>query len=221
MPATSRCSVLSEPTAPSISSSVPSRMFASGVLSSCDMCRRNLLRSSEISSSRTRSHSSWRPSACRSVGPGDRDGLVEPAVSDVADGLVDLPDRPGEEHREHHDQCDRDRHQRGGLPEQPSAHGLGLGLQLLELAVGLAARQARQLPGVACELVELPQACGRRAAGDCESTALAISVTVSRMRAITALRPSLPPGSACEAVERLEQQLAVLLERSRAGPGAE
>ena len=69
MVVTSRWPLCSSPTAPSISSSVPSRMFASGVLSSWDMWRRKRLRSSASSSRRWRSHSSWRPRRSRSRGP--------------------------------------------------------------------------------------------------------------------------------------------------------
>ncbi len=67
--ATSRWLSSIGPTAPSSSRSVPSRMFASGVLSSCDMWRRNRFRSRAMSSRRVRSHSSWRPRAERSAGP--------------------------------------------------------------------------------------------------------------------------------------------------------
>ena len=66
---TSRCPLSSSPTAPSISRSVPSRILASGVLSSCDICRRNRFRSWARSSRRWRSHSSWRPRRSRSSGP--------------------------------------------------------------------------------------------------------------------------------------------------------
>ena len=66
---TSRWLESSSPTAPSISSSVPSRMLARGVLSSCDMCRRKRLRSWASSSSRWRSHSSCPPRRSRSCGP--------------------------------------------------------------------------------------------------------------------------------------------------------
>ncbi len=67
--ATSRWLSSIGPTAPSSRRSVPSRMFASGVLSSCDMWRRKRFRSSAMSSRRVRSHSSWRPRAERSAGP--------------------------------------------------------------------------------------------------------------------------------------------------------
>ena len=91
--------------------------------------------------------------------PLHRDRVVEPAVADVADGLVDLADRPRQEHREQHDQADRDRHQRRGLPVQPAADVLGLGLQLLQFAVRLRAGELRELPGVARQLRESRAAC--------------------------------------------------------------
>ena len=75
--ATSRWLESSSPTAPSISSSVPSRMLASGVLSSCDMWRRKRLRSCASSSRRCRSHSSCPPRRSRSCGPETAIGLVK------------------------------------------------------------------------------------------------------------------------------------------------
>ena len=75
--ATSRWLESSSPTAPSISSSVPSRMLASGVFSSCDMWRRKRLRSCASSSRRLRSHSSCPPSRSRSCGPETTIGLVK------------------------------------------------------------------------------------------------------------------------------------------------
>ena len=74
---TSRCPLPSSPTAPSISSSVPSRMLASGVFSSCDMWRRKRLRSCARSSRRWRSHSSWWPRRSRSRGPETAIGCVK------------------------------------------------------------------------------------------------------------------------------------------------
>ena len=69
MAVTSRCAGSRSPTAPSMSSSVPSRRFASGVFSSCDIWRRKRFFSSSSSTKRVRSHSSCCPSCSRSVGP--------------------------------------------------------------------------------------------------------------------------------------------------------
>ena len=66
---TSRWLLCSSPTAPSIKSSVPSRIFASGVFSSCDICRRNRFFSCARSSNRPRSHSNCAANRSRSAGP--------------------------------------------------------------------------------------------------------------------------------------------------------
>ena len=123
---TSRWPVSSSPTAPSISSSVPSRMLASGVFSSCDMCRRNRLRSCASSSSRLRSHSSWCPSRSRSTGPSDDDVVGEIAAAELADGAIDLSQRPAQAQREqqHHDQ--HQRQQQRGFQEQLASRAIGL-----------------------------------------------------------------------------------------------
>ncbi len=90
-----------------MSSSVPSRMLASGVFSSCDMWRRKRLRSCARSSRRLRSHSSCPPRRSRSCGPETAIGLVKvPSPSSLiarsswrsgrpdADGEHEHGDRP-------------------------------------------------------------------------------------------------------------------------------
>ena len=83
------------------------------------------------------------------------DGLVEASLADAADRVVDAADGPREEQREEQHQADRDRHQRGGLPEDAPARAFGLGAQRVQLAVGLPARELRELARVARELREL------------------------------------------------------------------
>ena len=115
---TSRWLESSSPTAPSISSSVPSRILASGVFSSCDMWRRKRLRSCASSSSRWRSHSSWWPRRSRSSGPVTAMRVGEVAAAELADGAIDLPQRPAERSANSSTTISDQRQQQGRLQEQ-------------------------------------------------------------------------------------------------------
>ncbi len=135
MPVTSCCWMSSCPTEPSSSSSVPSRIFASGVLSSCDMWRRNLFFSSVDSLSRCRSHSSWRPERFDVVRPADGDRPAEIAFAELANGAVDLPQRPADEQQEQTDEHQRAGDQGGREPRELLLRRARVFLQRLEALV--------------------------------------------------------------------------------------
>ena len=147
MATTSRWELSRGPTAPSMSSSAPSRMLASGVFSSCDMWRRKRLRSCARSSRRRRSHSSCAPRRSRSRGPGHLDRARERAAAELADGAVDGAQRPADGQREREDGDQRERREQRGLPEQAPLRAGGLLLQFLR-----AARRSARLPLAAMAL---------------------------------------------------------------------
>ncbi len=90
----------------------------------------------------------------------DVHGFEQAAVPEVADGAVDVADRPADEQREYECETERDRGEGCALPQQASSDPLGLLLHADQFPVDLLGRQQRESSRVAGERAEFAEYLG-------------------------------------------------------------